>query len=56
MGARAQEFADTLQQQFDVRLHRFELNASALELGEIEHIVDEAEQVFGAVPERLEIS
>ena len=51
MSPRAEQFAYALQQVLDVRGRRLQLAPSGFELGEVEHVVDQAKQVVGALPQ-----
>ena len=55
MGARTEQFAYPLQQLLQVGLHRLQLDTAALQLGQVQHVVHQPEQMVGAFAQRLQI-
>jgi hypothetical protein len=55
VGAGRKQFAYTLQQGLDIGGRRLQPHWLTLQLGIVEHVVDQGQQVFAAVAQRLEI-
>ena len=55
MGPGAEQFAHALQQVLDVGGGRLQLDTPRLELGQVEHVVDQAQEVVRAILQGLQV-